>query len=286
MNEKPAATNWSTARGDKWRAQAAGMEAMLALVDEPLIGALSLDAPYRIADIGCGGGATTLKIRSLAPTGSVVHGFDISPGLIELARSRKPSDDKAIAFEVADMALAAPPGEPYDRLTSRFGVMFFDDPPAAFANLLRWLAPSGRFAFAVWGQPAENPWMAIIRQAVSEIIDLPKVDPQAPGPFRYGEADTFLTLLKRAGFGELAVEDWRGMLPVGGGLPAAEAANFALAAFSSFGELLADAGAPALHEAQQLLTARFSEHEQRGAVRMDACVHIVTGGAGSPRVVK
>ena len=277
MNENPAAAEWTSARGDQWRSQAAGMEAMLTPVDEPLIHALNLDAPYRIADIGCGGGATTLEILHLAPMGSVVHGFDISPALIELARSRKRSDEHAIAFEVADMATAGPPEKPYDRLVSRFGVMFFNDPPAAFANLLQWLAPRGRFAFAVWGRPAENPWMTSVRQVVADIIDLPNPDAQAPGPFRYGETDTLVTLLKRAGFGELAVKDWRGLLPIGGRMPSAEAANFALASFSSFGELLAEAGAPALNTARQSLTVRFSEYEQDGVVQMEACVHIFTG---------
>jgi len=277
MNENPTATDWTAARGEKWRAQSAGMEAMLTPVDEPLIRALNLDAPCSIAEIGCGGGRTTLEILRRASAGSVVHGFDISPFLVELARSRKPSDERAIAFEIADMATATLPQEPYDRLLSRFGIMFFDDPPAAFANLVRWLAPGGRFAFAVWGPPAENPWMTSVRQVVAEIIDLPPLDPEAPGPFRYGEADRLLTLLDRAGYGDLHVSDWRGVLPIGGGLPAAEAADFALASFSSFGELLAEAGNEALHDAHQLLTACFFRHQQDGAVQMDACVHIVTG---------
>src|SRR5271167_4843938 len=248
MNKKPVATDWSAARGEKWRAHLPGMELMLAPVDEPLIRALNLDAPCRIADIGCGGGGTTLEILRRAPAGSVVHGFDLSPALIELARSRKGSDERAIAFEIADMATATSPQEPYDRLASRFGIMFFDDPPAAFANLVRWLAPGGRFAFAVWGPPAENPWMTSVRQVVAEIIDLPPLDPEAPGPFRYSEADTLLTLLDRAVYGDLHVGDWRGALPIGGGLPAAEAADFALASFSSFGELLAEAGNEALSD--------------------------------------
>jgi SAM-dependent methyltransferase len=277
MNENPAATDWTAARGEKWRAQLARMEAMLTPVDEPLIRALNLDAPCRIADIGCGGGGTTLEILRRAPAGSVVHGFDLSPALIELARSCKRSDERAIAFEIADMATASAPEQPYDRLASRFGIMFFDDPPAAFANLVRWLAPGGRFAFAVWGRPAENPWMTSVRQVVAEIIGLPTLDPEAPGPFRYAEADKLLILLNRAGYGELDVGDWRGVLPIGGGLPAAEAANFALASFSSFGELLAEAGNEVLNAARKSLTARLSRHQRDGAVWMDACVHIFTG---------
>ncbi len=277
MNENPAATDWTGARAKKWRAHLAGTEAMLAPLDEPLIHALNLGAPYRIADIGCGGGGATREILRRAPAGSVVHGFDLSPALIELARSRKQSDERVIAFEIADMAIASAPEPPYDRLVSRFGIMFFDDPVAAFANLFRWLAPAGRFAFAAWGRLAENPWMTSVRQVVAETIDLPPPDPEAPGPFRYAEADKLLALLDRAGYGDLGVRDWRGALPIGGGLPAAEAANFALASFSSFAELLAEAGSAAFTNAHQLLTARFSEHQQGGAVRMDACVHIFTG---------
>jgi SAM-dependent methyltransferase len=253
------------------------MEAMITPVDEPLIRALHLDAPCRIADIGCGGGGTTLEILRRAPTGSVVHGFDISRTLIELARNRTLPDERAIAFEIADIATAPAPEEPYDRLVSRFGVMFFDDPHAAFANLSHWLAPGGRFAFAVWGRLAENPWMTNVRDVVADIIDIPPPDPEGPGAFRYAEADKLLTLLDRAGFGELDVRDWRRALRIGGGLPAAEAAHFALASFSSFGELLAEAGDEALNDVRQSLTTRFSRHQQDGVVRMGACVHILTG---------
>ena len=63
--------------------------------------------------------------------------------------------------KTADMATATATDGPYDRLASRFSVMFFDDPPAAFANLVRWLVPGGRFAFAVWGvQPTIRGWAA------------------------------------------------------------------------------------------------------------------------------
>jgi SAM-dependent methyltransferase len=286
MNENLTATEWTEARGDKWGSQLAGMEAMLAPVDEPLINALKLNLPARIADVACGGGGTTLEILRCAPAGSVVNGFDLSPALIELARSRAGESsgppataggsDHSLIFEVADVASHVP-SQLYDRLVSRFGVMFFDDPPAAFANLTRWLGPGGRFAFAVWGPPAENPWMTIVRQVVSETIDLPPADPEAPGLFRYAEADKLLALLEHAGFTELNLSDWRGLLSIGGGLPAVEAAEFALASFGTFAESLAEAGDAATETARQLLTERFSPHQQHGVVQMDAAIHIVTG---------
>ena len=281
MSENPAVSEWAAARGEKWRAQLPGMEAMIAPVDEPLIRALRLDAPCRIAEIGCGGGGTTLEILRRAPVGSVVHGFDISPALIELARERKGSEEHA-AFDVADMGTAAAPEVPYDRLASRFGIMFFSDPPTAFANLARWLSPGGRFAFAAWGPLAENAWMTSVQEVVAEVIELPKPDPEAPGAFRYAEAGKLLGLLERAGFGDLEVSGWGGALQIGGGLPAAEAANFALASFASFGELLAEAGGEALNDARRSLTARFVCHQQDGGVSLDANVHIFTGKRLAP----
>lgn len=174
------------------------------------------------------------------------------------------------------MAVAAPP-EPYDRLVSRFGIMFFDDPPAAFTNLVRWLKPGGFFAFAAWGPPAENAWVKTAREVVARIVEIPPPDPDAPGPFRYADAARFVALLTRAGFTEVNAEPWRGTLPVGGGLPPAEAAHFALSSFATFAELLAKAGEAATAEARRALAARFSEEQHDGVVRMGACVNIVTG---------
>jgi SAM-dependent methyltransferase len=275
MTENPAASDWAATRGERWRDQLSGLEAMLAPVDAPLVEALRLELPLRIADVGCGGGGTTLEIQRLAPPGSVVHGYDISPALIETARTRAPLGEDAIAFSVADAGVARPE-EAYDRLVSRFGIMFYDDPPSAFANLARWLLPGGRFAFAVWGQPNENPWMTSMRAVAAEILDLPVPDPEAPGPFRYAGAQKLLGLLDDAGFTDLAVRDWRGTLSLGGGLAPEDAANFALSSFA-IGEQVADAGQDVLAAVREALAAHYAQHHRDGAVQLDARVHIVTG---------
>jgi SAM-dependent methyltransferase len=276
MATNNGASAWAAERGEKWSAQLAGIEAMLKPVNQPLIAALRVDAPVRIADVGCGGGATAFELLRRAPAGSVVHGFDISPVLIELARRRILPGEGAIDFRVADLATVTPE-QTYDRLVSRFGVMFFDEPRAAFANLARWLAPNGRFAFAVWGPVAENPWLTTVRDVVAEIVDLPRPEPDAPGPFRYAEVGGLVALLEQAGLGELDVHEWRGALPIGGAMPTEEATQFAIAAFSSFGDLLAQKGADAVAEARRSLRARYAWYEGRGEVRMDGCVRIVTG---------
>jgi SAM-dependent methyltransferase len=278
--------NWAAARSEKWRRHLADLEAMLAPIDDPLVAALALTAPVRVADVGCGGGATTMTVLRHAPAGSVAHGFDLSPALIEVARrrievARRRLDGHGVtaAFEVADMGTVAP-ARPYDRLVSRLGVMFFADPPSAFANLRRWLEPGGRFAFAVWGPLDDNTWLTATRAAVDAVAPLAPVDPSAPGPLRYSDAGPLVALLERAGFVDLTVTDWRQALPIGDRLPAPDAAEFALAAFSSFSEHLAEAGGDAATRARRALTARFAPYETAGGVMMPARIHLVAGRAG------
>ncbi len=265
------ANDWATSRGEQWLAKVEGMEATLHPVDAPLIAAL--DPRGRVAEVGCGGGATSREILRHSPSGTVVHGYDLSPALVNWAREHS---GPGLEFHVADAGILVPaPG--YDRLASRFGVMFFDDPAGAFANLRQWLVPGGHFAFAVWGRMPDNEWFASVRTEVAAVAEIPKSDPDAPGPFRYGEVDQLVKLLEGAGFAGVSVTNWRGDLPLGGGLSAPDAANFALTAFGSFQEVLDAAGPEALALARKRLTARFAEREHAGLVRLAASVNLVTG---------
>lgn len=270
--------DWTSTRGAKWRKHLAPTEATLAPLNEPLLQALQLDAPYRVADIGCGGGDTSIEIARRAPPGSTVLGVDISSALIEAAEQRARSvAANGLAFQLADVAVAPPPRPAYDRLVSRFGVMFFDDPLAAFKRLHSWLAPGGRCVFAVWGPPADNPWMSMVRGAVAEVVELPAPVPDAPGPFRYADVEAFMALLRGAGLRNLAVKQWRGSLPVGGGLSAERAAAYSLAAHGHFHEMLTGAGPEAYAAAERALVARFRAHERAGEVWAGACVSFVSG---------
>ena len=269
-------SDWTSARGEKWHARLDNMEAMLRPVDVPLLGALPLDTPARIVDLGCGGGATTAAILRRAPAGSVVHGVDIAPTLIAAARERLPPDARGVVFRVADVSTAAPE-RPYHRMVSRFGVMFFDDARAAFANLFHWLEPGGSFAFALWGPLSENPWLTTVREEVARVVAVPPPAPDAPGPFRYADTDTLRSVLDHVGFEKLDVRAWRGLLRLGDALAPYAAADFALASFANFDELLTRAGAGARDAAQRSLTARLSHHTREGTVHLGACVRIVTG---------
>ena len=271
-----SASDWSADRGVAWRESMGPLEAMLAPVNVPLLEALGLDAPYQIADIGCGGGETSLAMAERAHSGSTVTGFDISPALIEAAQSKQSQGAVSTRFQVQDAGQPLSDGAQFDRLTSRFGIMFFPEADRAFTNIAQWLKPGGRFAFAVWGPPEDNPWMSSIRSVLSQHIELPTPEPHAPGPFRYQDAPAFLQLLERSGFADVQSASWREKLAIGGGLDALAAADFALTAFS-IGQILKQSDQATVQAAQADLAALFSNHLVDGHVRMDAHVHIVTG---------
>ncbi|MFN3228233.1 MAG: class I SAM-dependent methyltransferase [Asticcacaulis sp.] len=275
LTANPSASDWATHRGAAWAAHLTAMEATLEPVNAPLIAALSLgDQPLRVADLGCGGGATTRALKDQAVAGSQIDCFDISPDLIDLAK-----DDprhSGLSFFVADLSVTVPPAAAYDRLVSRFGMMFFDDPAAAFANLRPWLTPGGVLAFAVWGRPEENPWMTVTAEVIGKFVSLPAPVADAPGPFRYADPAPLATLLTRAGFLDVSVGACRPDLWVGGGLSPAEATDFALSAFG-VASALRDADSMTLAAVRAALTEHFNRHtDTQGHVRLSACVQIIT----------
>lgn len=272
--QSPSSTIWAQTRGVTWRDQLDSMEAMLMPVNGPLIAALNLHDRMRIAEIGAGGGDTARAIAAAAPAGSTVEGFDISPELVEAARARVGG---VARFTLADAANFRPT-EPFDRLASRFGVMFFEAPQHAFANLLQWLRPGGTLAFAVWGPGKDVGFMASVREAVAAVIDLPRPDPDLPGPCRYGDPSGLLALLETTGFRNCAARTWRGDLQIGGGMPPEMAADFLLAS-SSAAAPLAEASAREQAQARDQLAAICAAHVRDGDVWMPARVEIITATA-------
>ncbi|MEO0438200.1 MAG: class I SAM-dependent methyltransferase [Pseudomonadota bacterium] len=273
MAATPNSEDWANERGRKWLEHLDATEKMLAPVDEPLLDALALDGATRIAEIGCGGGQTTMAIAHAMPAAAVVHGFDISPELI--AHATAVHSDPRMSFYCTDAATLSVADTQYDRLSSRFGIMFFPDPEAAFGNLANNLKPGGQFAFAVWGQPSENPWMMTLQAVLREEVDMPSPEPDSPGPFRYGDVEPFMALLERTGFSDVRASQWIDLLELGGGLDAAAATEFAMSALSISDLVKDDANASA--RVRSKLLDRLGAHEKEGVVRLQGSVHIVSG---------
>jgi SAM-dependent methyltransferase len=94
-----------------------------------------------------------------------------------------------------------------DVALSRFGVMFFADPAAAFPNIARGLRPGGRLVFVCWQNLADNEWIVVPGAAAAQYVALPPLDdPTAPGPFSLGERDRIATVLRAAALSDVAIE--------------------------------------------------------------------------------
>lgn len=159
-----------------------------------------------VLDIGCGSGATSFEAAwRVGPPGRVV-GADISAPLVELARRRAGAE----GFESVDFVLAdaqTHPFEPtFDAIVSRFGVMFFPDPVAAFANLRGALKPGGRLAFASWRSAEDNPITLVPLAAAAPFLpEMPKYEKDAPGRFAFADADRVRAILRDSGWSDIAI---------------------------------------------------------------------------------
>ena len=171
---------------------------------------LGLHPGQRVLDIGCGSGLTTVRLAAqVEPDGEAV-GVDIAPSMVAAAERRAADAGVASArFLTADVQTAAV-GEPgsFDAAFSRFGVMFFTDPVAAFGQIRRLLAPGGTLAFSCWQDLFANEWMFVPGSAVIAVTGAmpPMPGPGEPGPFSLAEPGRVEEVLAAAGFTAIEVE--------------------------------------------------------------------------------
>ena len=169
---------------------------------------LHLVPGQRVLDVGCGDGSTTLELaRRVAPDGDAV-GIDIAPAMLDAARrSAEVQRVDNASFVVADAQTESLGESRFDAAFSRFGVMFFADPVAAFANIRAGLRSGGVLAFACWDDLFANEWMFLPGSAVVQVTGSlpPMPGPEAPGPFSLADPDRVTAVLRDAGFSNVTV---------------------------------------------------------------------------------
>lgn len=227
---------WNGAVGAKWVRYQDRLDRMLAPFGSALLKAAAVKPGNRIMDVGCGCGATTLEAATLTGSTGRTLGIDISLPMISRARERNAQRGLSAAFSVADASLHDFAPDAFDLLISRFGVMFFDDPVAAFANLHNALAKNGRLAFVCWRAIAENPWLSLpLRAAIPLLPPFEPTPPGAPGPFAFADAGRVATLLAEAGFRDIDLTPYDAKLVLGA--PEGDALEDALAQSLEIGPL-------------------------------------------------
>jgi SAM-dependent methyltransferase len=181
------------------------LELQLAPLGRQALEALAAKSGERILDIGCGGGTTALELaRTVAPDGTVM-GIDLSAAMLAFAQ-RAADGCERVQFIQADAQLYPFKPASFDAAFSRFGIMFFADPVAAFSNIRRSLRASGRLAFVCWRTLEENALDHVPLQAASRHLPpQPDHDPDASGPFAFASADRVRGVLEKAGFARIAI---------------------------------------------------------------------------------
>ncbi|NIP13202.1 MAG: methyltransferase domain-containing protein [Pseudomonadales bacterium] len=210
---------WNGPTASNWVAAEERMNELLAPITAAVLEAAAVKPNETVLDVGCGCGATS---RTMADAGATVLGIDISEPM--LARARERAESESLTFIEAD-AQSHPFDTAFDLLFSRFGVMFFADPVAAFANLRAALKADGRLCFVCWRAPAENPWLGVGMAAAQPFLPPAETpDPRAPGPFAFADPDYLNQVLNDAGFEDVAITPHDPQMRLGADL--AEAMEF------------------------------------------------------------
>ena len=270
---------WNGAGAERWIGESARTERMLSHVAELLYVRARLGPGQTVLDIGCGLGPTTVALaRRVGPEGRAI-GLDVSKEMVERAR-RRAAGIANIEF-IADDAASHPFDAPLaDLMFSRFGVMFFGDPVAAFGNLRHALKPAGRLVFACWRPLNENPWMLTPLVAAQEHVPpLPRPLPGEPGPFAFADRERVSAILTAAGFAppSFAPAELTFDVAGGAGLDAAVRQSMVIGAT---GRLLQDQPQPVRDAAAGSIRKALAPHVREGRVELKGAVWLVESRAG------
>lgn len=168
--------------------------------------AASVGIRDRVLDIGCGAGQSTREAARVAVEGEAI-GVDTSSEMLEVARRRsKEAGLRNVTFVQGDAQHHAFPTSSFDLCISRFGVMFFADPAAAFANVARAMRPGARLVWMVWQSQERNEWSGAIRRTLSPGS---AVSAGALTTFSLGDPTVATELLSTAGFVSIDFADVR-----------------------------------------------------------------------------
>ncbi len=208
MSNEEQIAYWNGDAGKKWADLDAQMSRLLAPIAEMLMDHAQVDGALRALDVGCGGGSESFALLRRLGGDARVLGVDISAPMLAVAEAHRAEQGlDNVAFLQADASTHDFGDQTFDLLFSRFGVMFFDDPSAAFGHLRGAMAPGARLAFTCWQPLAANPWVAVALQAALTVLPPPAPPPpRSPGPFAFGEADYVTEVLQNAGWSDINVQ--------------------------------------------------------------------------------
>ena len=275
---------WNETAGPKWVAFQKLLDDQLGVLGRRAMDRARLVPGERVIDVGCGCGATTIELaRRVAPGGEAL-GIDVSgPMLARAADAARAAAVGNVRFANADAQTHGFPAGAFDVVWSRFGVMFFSDPAAAFANLRTALRAGGRLAFMCWQTLPENPWLSVpLRAAAAHLALPPPPAPDAPGPFSFAEPERVRGILSRAGFAAIELEGVRDTLTVGGAATLDDAVRFLLEGVGPTSAALREADPAARDTVRAAVRRAVEPFATAAGVRMGCAAWLVSARSDRP----
>ncbi|ATY32135.1 class I SAM-dependent methyltransferase [Sphingomonas psychrotolerans] len=266
---------WNGSAGQAWVDGQDLLDRLFAPFEQLLVEGALAQVADDVLDIGCGTGSTTVAVaRALAAARCT--GLDISAPMIEAARARAGWEALPVDFVVGDAETHGFEARRFDRIVSRFGVMFFADPVAAFANLRGSARDGAALDLIVWRSAEDNPFMITAERAAAPLLPcLPARKAGGPGQFGFADPDRVRTILGEGGWGDVAVRP----LDIPCVMPEAELVRY-FTRLGPVGRLLGQVDAPARERIVETVRAAFDPYVQQDEVRFAAACWRIGGRAG------
>jgi len=270
------AEHWNTGDGvAHWITNQARYDRMHAPFTALILEAAALRPAENVLDVGCGCGGTTLAAARLVAPGRAA-GLDLSGPM--LARARADAEAAGLAnavFQQGDAQVQELEPGSFGTVISRFGVMFFADPVAAFANIRSATRPGGRLIFVCWQPMAANQWMLVPGAALAEHLPPPDPGPaDGPGMFAFADPDRLRPILAAAGWRDIEISSEHAPILVGGGGSVDDTVEF-LRTATMGRTMLAGADAATADRALASLRAALTPYADADGVRLGAAVWLV-----------
>lgn len=271
---------WNEVSGPRWVAAQPLLDQQISPLGLAAIERARPAPGERVLDVGCGCGQTSLQIAERVGGAGHVLGVDLSAPMLARARERASEAGVAhVGFERVDAQTHRFEAD-RDLVFSRFGVMFFEDPVAAFSNLRSALCPTGRLVMLCWQEIGKNDWIRVPLMAVAKHVPLPPPpEPGAPGPFAFGDPERVRGILERAGFGDVAVEPHEALMAIRGGGDLDESVDFVLQ-LGPTARALAEVSEAQRAQAREVAMEALRPYLSDAGVVMGAATWIVSASRG------
>ena len=193
---------WNEVKGEFWVNLKERIDSLLFPFGEAALEELAVKPGERVLEIGCGTGASSMRLSNLVGRGGEVLAVDLSKPMLEKAKNTgKSLGINNVSFLEVDAEVFSLPQSQYDAVFSRFGVMFFEDPIKAFRNFNVALKPGGRLSYVCWAAREDNPWIRVPTAAAREFLDIPPAPPQdSPGQFAMEREERIKQVLDESGW--------------------------------------------------------------------------------------